>query len=173
MFPRTDQTYPRVMTSSSPRILLAGQGDQSTAGKVRDRFMIDGSDTDQRFALVQHLFDPHSLAAPMHRHHQEDEYTYVLSGHIGAILEGQEVDAGPGDLLFKPRGQWHTFWNPSDEPATVLELISPAGLETFFRWLMDNENPDPEALGAAAAPYHCDVDPAATEALLQRIDAGF
>ncbi len=135
--------------------------------------MIDGRDTDQRFSVVQHLFDPHSLAAPMHRHHLEDEYTYVLSGRIGAVLEGQEVEANPGDLLFKPRGQWHTFWNGYDEPASVLEFISPAGLETFFRWLMDNEDPDPEALGAAAAPYQCDVDPDATRELLERIDASF
>ncbi|HZJ05108.1 MAG TPA: cupin domain-containing protein [Nocardioidaceae bacterium] len=161
------------MSPPRPRVLLAGQGDQSTSGKVRDRFIIDGGDTEQRFSVVQHLFDPHGLAAPMHRHHLEDEYTYVLSGRIGAVLEGHEVEAGPGDLLFKPRGQWHTFWNAHDEPAAVLEFISPAGLEKFFRWLMDNQDADPEALGAAAAPYHCDVDPDATRDLLERIDAEF
>lgn len=135
--------------------------------------MIDGTDTDQRFSVVQHSFDPHSLAAPMHRHHLEDEYTYVLTGQIGAVLEGHEVEAGPGDLLFKPRGQWHTFWNQYDEPATVLEFISPAGLEMFFRWLMDSEDPDPELLGQEAAKYRCDVDPEATADLLARIDAEF
>ncbi len=156
-----------------PRILTASEGDMSTSGKVRDRFMIDGADTDQRFSVVQHLFEPHSLAAPMHRHHLEDEFTYVLTGRIGAVLEGVEVEAGPGDLLFKPRGQWHTFWNGYDESATVLEFISPAGLEVFFRWLMENPDPDDEAMGAAAAPYHCDVDPEATRDLLERINAGF
>lgn len=160
-------------TTAPPRVLHADQGDQSRSGKVRDRFMIDGKDTGERFAVVQHLFEPHSLAAPMHRHHLEDEYTYVLSGRIGAVLEGHEVEAAAGDLLFKPRGQWHTFWNAHDEPATVLEFISPAGLETFFRWLMDNEDADPALLGEVASKYNCDVDPAATEALLARIDAGF
>ena len=112
-----------------PRVLTAGDG--VTVGDpagVRDRFMIDGKDADGRFALVQHLFAPKALAAPMHRHHKEDEYTYVLEGRIGAILGGQEVFAEPGDLIFKPRNQWHTFWNAGDEPASVLELISPAGL---------------------------------------------
>lgn len=135
--------------------------------------MIDGVETGQRFALVQHLFAPRALAAPMHRHHLEDEYTYVLSGRIGAVLEGTEVEAAPGDLLFKPRGQWHTFWNASDEPASVLELISPAGLETFFRWLAGlDEFPEPAVLAQKAAPYHCDVDEEATAVLMQRLGIG-
>ncbi len=75
--------------NGGPRVLAAGEG--STVGDpagVRDRFMIDGEDADGRFALVQHLFAPKALAAPMHRHHKEDEYTYVLEGRIGAVLGG-------------------------------------------------------------------------------------
>lgn len=146
---------------------------EPAAGQVTDRFMIDGADTGERFALVQHLFAPRALAAPMHRHHLEDEYTYVLSGRIGAVLGDTEVVAEPGDLLLKPRGQWHTFWNDSDEPAAVLELISPAGLETFFRWLGElDEFPDPETLAVKAAPYRCDVDEEATAALVERLGLG-
>ncbi len=142
-------------------------------GQVTDRFMIDGVDTGERFALVQHLFAPRALAAPVHRHHLEDEYTYVLTGEIGAVLGGEEVLARPGELLFKPRGQWHTFWNAGDEPATVLELISPAGLEQFFRWLGELDGfPDPEVLAVKAAPYRCDVDEGATTELLQRLGLG-
>ena len=76
------------------RLLAAGdEVDESELGGVRDRFMIDGADTDGRFALVQHLFAPKALAAPMHRHRNEDEFTYVLSGRIGAVIEGHEVVA--------------------------------------------------------------------------------
>lgn len=167
----TEDTAPA--QSVVPRLLAAGQGDQSSTGKVRDRFLIDGHDTGQRFSVVQHLFDAHSLAAPVHRHHLEDEYTYVLTGRIGAELDGQQVEAGPGDLLFKPRGQWHTFWNAHDEPASVLEFISPAGLEQLFRALMDAEELDAEKLAASAQRYRCDVDLAATGELLKRIDAAF
>ena len=42
---------------------------------------------------------------------------------------------GPGDLVHKPRNQWHTFWNAGDEPCRILEIISPAGFEEFFREL--------------------------------------
>ncbi|MBJ7453169.1 MAG: cupin domain-containing protein [Blastococcus sp.] len=136
---------------------------------VRDRFLIDGADAGGRFAMVQHLFPPRALLAPMHRHHLEDEYSYVLYGRIGAILGEEEVVAGPGDLLFKPRGQWHTAWNAGDEPAAVLELISPAGLEQFFRWIdTQDEFPPPEDLAEAAARYRCDLDPDATGRLVER-----
>ena len=132
--------------------------------------MIDGSDTGERFSLVQHLFAPRALAAPMHRHRLEDEYTYVLEGSIGAVIDGTELRAEPGDLLFKPRGQWHTFWNAGDEPASVLELISPAGLERFFRWMAElDHEPSPEELAETARPYGCDVDTDATAALVERL----
>ncbi len=99
----------------SPHILTAQDGlvVGNPAG-VRDHFMIDGTDADGRFALVQHLFAPKALAAPMHRHHKEDEYTYVLEGRIGAISDGREIIAEPGDLLFKPRNHG----TPSGTPAT-------------------------------------------------------
>ena len=153
-----------------PRVLTARDGDvMGDLAGVRDRFMIDGKDAGGRFALVQHLFAPRALAAPMHRHHLEDEYTYVLSGRIGAVLGEEEVFGDPGDLIFKPMNQWHTFWNASDEPASVLEIISPAGLEQFFRALgAMTEPPDPDALAALAAPYRCDVDLQFTQVIVQR-----
>jgi mannose-6-phosphate isomerase-like protein (cupin superfamily) len=159
-----------VPPTSSPRILTAGDG--VVAGDpagVRDRFMIDGEDAGGRFALVQHLFAPRALAAPMHRHHLEDEFTFVLSGRIGAVLGEEEVVAEPGDLIFKPRDQWHTFWNAGESPATVLEVISPAGLEKFFRWLGElTASPTPDELAEMAAPYQCDADLDRTQALIER-----
>jgi quercetin dioxygenase-like cupin family protein len=158
------------MSAQGPRVLKAGEGDiAGDPASVRDRFMIDGKDTGGQFALVQHLFAPKALAAPMHRHHLEDEYTYVLTGRIGAILGDEEVFAEPGDLVFKPRNQWHTFWNAGDEPATVLELISPAGFEQFFRGLAElTEEPTPESLTALLAPYQCDADMDATGPIIER-----
>ncbi|GAC1611586.1 MAG: hypothetical protein NVS3B26_25940 [Mycobacteriales bacterium] len=167
------------MTDASPhtlsvRVLPAGQGDTSSLGVVRNRFMIDGADTGGRFALVEHLLDSRAMAAAMHRHRNEDEYTYVLTGRISAVLEGREVEAGAGDLLFKPRGQWHTFWNAGDEPASCLELISPAGLEELFRSFatLDGE-PQPEQLAEMAAKYGCDIDLPATLPIVERHGLSF
>lgn len=167
----TEQAEP----SKGARVLAAQGGlVLGDPAGVRDRFMIDGKEAGERFALVQHLFAPKALAAPMHRHHKEDEYTYVLEGRIGAILGDEEVVGEPGDLIFKPRNQWHTFWNAGDEPASALEIISPAGLEQFFRALGTmTEPPDPEALAAMAAPYQCDADLEATSRIVERHGLAF
>src|SRR4051794_38057917 len=66
-------------------------------------------------------------AAPRPRHSHEDEYSYVLEGRMGADFGGEIVYAGAGDLVFKPRGQWHAFWNAGEEPCRILEIISPGG----------------------------------------------
>ena len=56
---------------------------------------------------------------------------------MGALLGDDVVEAGPGDLVYKPRGQWHTFWNAGDEECRILEIIAPAGFEKFFDELVD------------------------------------
>ena len=152
------------------RVLAASDGSiLRSVGHVSNRFLIDGADTSGRLAVVQHLFEPRALVAPMHRHHDEDEYTYVLTGRIGAVLGDEEVFGGPGDLIFKPRGQWHTFWNAGDEPAKVLEIISPAGLEELFRSFGDfTAPPDPQTLAGMAGRYHCDLDFPGTLPIVQR-----
>ena len=89
--------------------------------------MIDGNDSDARFSMVEHPMEPWALAAPLHRHRNEDEYSFVIEGRIGAKLGGEVVFGNRGDLIFKPRKQWHTFWNAGNKPARILEIISPAG----------------------------------------------
>ncbi len=94
---------------------------------------IDGPITQSRFAVVHHPMAPHALAAPLHRHTHEDEYSFVLRGTLGALLGDEVVTANPGTWVIKPRGQWHTFWNAGDIPCEIIEIISPAGFENYFR----------------------------------------
>jgi gentisate 1,2-dioxygenase len=105
---------------------------------------------------------PHALAAPLHRHKNEDEYSYVLEGRVGALLGDEVVIGEPGDLIFKPRDQWHTFWNAGDQPARLLEIISPAGFERFFEEMVDMPReagpPTPEEIAATAARYELELD---------------
>ena len=82
-----------------------------------------------------------ALAAPMHRHSREDEYSFVLEGRVGAQLGDEVVFAGRGDLVFKPAISAHTFWNAADEPARILDVISPAGFERFFKEIVDLRRP--------------------------------
>ena len=138
-------------------------------GSRTDRFMIDGKDTGGRLSVVEHTVPPGVLAGPLHYHSREDEYSYVLEGRLGALLGDQEVFAEPGDLVFKPRGQWHTFWNPGDTPTRILELITPAGLEDLFRELgTPGVEMDPASLPALAARYGCQVNFQGTATIIQR-----
>jgi mannose-6-phosphate isomerase-like protein (cupin superfamily) len=117
---------------------------------------------------------PRTLAAPLHRHTLEDEYSYVLEGHVGALLGDEEVYAGVGDLIFKPRGQWHTFWNAGDVPARVLEIISPGGFESAFHEMHAyGEAMTPENLAEIATRYHVDVDFEGTAPVIERHGLSF
>src|SRR5690242_9306014 len=122
-------------TVAGPKILTPADGAEGFLGSIGVRWMIDGAETEQRFSLVEHPMSPRALAAPLHLHTREDEYSFVLEGRMGALLGDDVVEAGPGDLVFKPRDQWHTFWNAGDEPCRILEIIAPAGFERFFKEL--------------------------------------
>ena len=96
------------------------------------RFLVSGELTDGRCTVVEHPIPPKALAAPLHTHAREDEISYVIEGEVGVQLGDQVQVARPGAVVFKPRGMPHTFWNASDAPARLLELITPAGFEHYF-----------------------------------------
>lgn len=147
-------------------------GDPSVA---LDRYLIDGAESAGLIAVVEHTLAPRVLAAPVHRHSREDEYSLVLEGRLGVVQDGEEVIASAGDLVLKPRGYWHTFWNADDASTLrVLELITPGGIENLFRRLAEPGGEyDPESLPALAAEYGCEVDFEATMPLVQRHDLVF
>ena len=110
------------------------------------------------------------------RHTREDEYSYVLAGQVGALLGDEVLIARPGDLVFKPRNQWHTFWNAGDEPARILEIIAPAGFEKFFAELVDLggvSNTSPALFADLCGRYGLDMDPSSVPGLVERFGVRF
>jgi mannose-6-phosphate isomerase-like protein (cupin superfamily) len=118
--------------TQGPRKIGPGDGKFVKLMSVGVRFMAWGEETGGGFSLVEHPIAPNTLAAPVHIHEREDEYSYVLEGRMGALLGDKVVYADEGDFVFKPRNQWHTFWNAGDRPCRILEIISPSGFEHFF-----------------------------------------
>ncbi len=158
------------------RVLGPSDGRAGFLGSIGVRFMVDGDISAERFSLVEHPMSARALAAPLHRHNREDEYSYVIEGRMGALLGDEVLEAGPGDLVFKPRGEWHTFWNATDEPCRILEIISPAGFEGFFAELVDLggvAQADPAVLGALCERYALEMDPASVPDLVQRFGLVF
>jgi mannose-6-phosphate isomerase-like protein (cupin superfamily) len=162
-----------MQTIGAPKIVGPKDGKAGFLGSIGVRFMIDGAETDEGFSLVEHPMPPRALAAPLHRHTREDEYSFVLEGRMGALLGDDVVEAGPGDLVFKPRNQWHTFWNAGDEPCRILEIIAPAGFERFFDELVELGGAaaaPPEALGELSARYGLELQPDSIPGLLERFN---
>jgi mannose-6-phosphate isomerase-like protein (cupin superfamily) len=155
----------------TPKVLSAGEGVTGFLGSIGVRFMIDGGQSGGGFSLVEHPMSARALGAPMHRHLHEDEYSYVLAGRVGVMLDSQVLESGPGDLIFKPRQQWHTFWNAGDEPARILEIIAPAGFERYFAELValgGSRVASPQALKSLGERYGLEVDPQSISGLLGR-----
>jgi mannose-6-phosphate isomerase-like protein (cupin superfamily) len=103
-----------------------GGHDHGQPGVVGARFILDGGPPEGRFSLVEHPIVARGMAAPVHLHTREDEYSFILEGRWGFWQGGNVAFAEPGDLVYKPRDVWHTFWNATDVPARLLEIISPA-----------------------------------------------
>jgi len=164
------------MTSTNARVLGPNDGRAGFLGSMGVRFMIDGAESGGGFSLVEHPMSARALGAPLHRHSREDEYSYVVHGRIGILLGDDVVMAGPGDTIFKPRGQWHTFWNAGDEPARLLEIISPAGFEQYFAELVErggSTRMEPSERMALGAKYGLEVDPKSIPDLVQRFGLNY
>jgi mannose-6-phosphate isomerase-like protein (cupin superfamily) len=165
--PAQDSRLVRFDASQRPRIVGPADGKSVDLGSIGARMMAWTEETGGDFSLVEHPMPPRSLAAPIHKHSREDEYSFVLEGRMGALLGDEVVYADVGDLAFKPRDQWHTFWNAGDEPCRILEIISPGGFEHFFDELGGlvaesqrlRSAPDPAAFVELGARYGLEFDP--------------
>lgn len=150
------------------------EGERADFPRLRNRYLLRGDRVGGTFALVEHTIPPRSLAAPMHTHELEDELSFVLAGRLGVQIGDDVVEAGPGELVIKPRGVPHAFWNPGDEETRVLEIISPAGFESYFAELAPELNradgPNVETLAEIRGRYRLTMDLASVAKLTEEHD---
>jgi mannose-6-phosphate isomerase-like protein (cupin superfamily) len=84
------------------------------------------------FTIIEEI-DP--LDTPLHVHDREDELFYVVEGeHVFTVGE-REFRAGPGGVVFAPRGVPHAHRRVVPRAGRMLTMTSPAGFEGFFREL--------------------------------------
>lgn len=99
-------------------------------------------------------------AAPWHVHGREDETMVLLDGEAVVWIGDDRYRLGPGGVAFMPRDVPHAYVIES-ETADVVFLITPAGLEDFFRQaghdlatpLPEGWSLTPDVLGAAFAEH--------------------
>ncbi len=150
------------METAAQHKVGAAEGERADFPRLGNRYVFRGEDAEGRFALIEHTIPPRALAAPIHVHEHEDEYSFVLSGRMGAQIGDDVVEAGPGDLVLKPRGVPHAFWNAGDTETRVLEIISPAGFAQYFAEMVPHlaaeGEPDVAALAAIQQRYALTMD---------------
>ena len=116
----------------SPFLRAPSAGQMLGLGFTQVRLVITGADTDGAFAMSEQPLEPKALAGPLHTHSRESGFIHVARGEVGAQVGDEVLHTSTGGTILIPRGTRHTFWNDSDEPARVLELFTPAGLEAWF-----------------------------------------
>jgi len=126
-----ERTGPPPLTVVQP-----GEGLAAELGGVGVVFKLWGEDTGGALAIVEHPFAVGALVSP-HLHTREDEYSIVTEGEVGFRSGDREVVLGAGGYITKPRGEVHAMWNAGSVPARIIEVISPAGFERFFRDIAD------------------------------------
>jgi mannose-6-phosphate isomerase-like protein (cupin superfamily) len=121
-------------TTPTAKVLPPGEGKRVLLFAVRFDYLVTSADSGGALAALEVTIPPKTLVKP-HNHSREDEYTVVLDGIVGARVGDRIVEAGAGASMVKPRGVPHAMWNAGSEPARVLEVLSPGGLEEYFEEL--------------------------------------
>ncbi len=94
---------------------------------------VSGMDTGGRLAMIEQSGQSPNGGPPLHRHPEQDEIFHGLEGRYRFEVGGQQLELGPGDVIYAPRGVAHAFIQVT-EVARMMLVYQPAGLiEDFFR----------------------------------------
>lgn len=119
----------------SIHVVGPNDGDRAGGGPIRCRIVEDGSHTGHRVGLVELTVPPGPARPPEHVHREHDELFFVTEGRLRFLSGAEVVDVGAGSCVTVPPGTPHTFCNPFDEPAKVVNVLTPDLYVEFFREL--------------------------------------
>src|ERR1700729_120054 len=88
-------------------------------------FKATGAETRGRLTGAEFV-NPAGFAPPLHRHLEEDEMFYLLSGTAEFRSDDQSFQDGPGDFVLRPVAPPHTFIVVNNEPLRYLQITTPA-----------------------------------------------
>lgn len=140
------------------KILAAGEGRRLDIAGGHTEIKLTGDDTGGHYSLVEHTVAPRFPGPPPHMHRIYSQVFSIIEGTVTFRLGERTVHASAGSLVHVPVGVAHTFSNPGDEPARILEIDSPGGFEGYFEEL------------AAAFPAGTVVDRAIVADIQSRYD---
>ena len=121
------------VTAVTPIAMQAGEGESIWSFGVLATIKASRETTDGRVAVIEHLA-PQGAGSPLHVHHREDEWFYVVEGALTFWVGGEVIEAPAGSFVYGPRDVPHTFLVSSPQ-ARFLLVAEPAGFESFLRAL--------------------------------------
>jgi mannose-6-phosphate isomerase-like protein (cupin superfamily) len=132
-------------------------GESVLSGPASVRIIEDGSTTSHRLGMAEIVLAPQAGGPQQHRHARHDEGFYVVCGTVRFTSGEQSFDAPARTLVMVPPGAPHTFANPGDEPAVMLNTFTPDLYVSYFRDLRDlaasGQPPTPEQIADVMARY--------------------
>jgi quercetin dioxygenase-like cupin family protein len=99
---------------------------------LHNTVLLRSEETNGVVSVIQNGVPAHWPGPPLH-HHDFDEAFYVLEGELTFQVVDQLVTAGPGELVFAPRGIAHTFANLSDAPRPLHARLHAGRLRALLR----------------------------------------
>jgi mannose-6-phosphate isomerase-like protein (cupin superfamily) len=132
-------------------------GEPTLSGPASVRIIEDGSTTSGRLGMAEIVLAPHAAGPPQHRHREHDEGFYVVCGTVRFTSGQDSFDAPARTLVMVPPGAPHTFANPGDEQAVMLNTFTPDRYVQYFRDLRalapDGQPPAPAQIAEVMARY--------------------
>jgi quercetin dioxygenase-like cupin family protein len=152
--------------SISPITLAAQEGEALWAFGGLTFIKASAETTGGRVAVIEQCA-PRGAGSPLHVHHAEDEWFYVLEGELTFWVGGETYTAGAGGFVYGPRDIPHTFMVSSEE-AHFLLVTEPGGFADFVRRAGEpaprlevpppaTEPPDIAQMTALAAEYDIEI----------------
>ncbi len=119
----------------SPITLAAGEGKTLPLGVTTVRFLAvsestAGGSSAEEFGIPGGFDGP-----PPHVHERTNHSWYVLEGELVLTVEGRPFATGPGAFVHVPARTPHTFANPGEAPARMLQFTTPGGFENYLEEL--------------------------------------
>ena len=116
-------------------VLAPGEGDNVGAIGLGIYVKLTGADTKGAYSLFEYVVPPGLGGPPTHIHSREDELFICVAGTTRVELDGEEHILTAGSALLMPRGVPHMFHNPYDVETRIVAVVSPPGLENYYREL--------------------------------------
>ena len=159
------------MSIATKHLHRIGEGKEITLGGFSAHHLVESDRTGGNLAIMDHILQPRWLGAPMHTHAYTVEISIVVAGRIGVQIGDEELVAEAGEVVVKPAGVPHAFWNPGLAEARFIELLTPPAFADYFNGLEDAwgpEGPIMEKLGMLVAQHDIDLDPTSIPLLVER-----